>query len=224
MRRTNMSALLTVAAVVALSAGTPARAAGQSVLQRIKTQAAKRVEERKAKVDSAVVKTATGAVDSTLDKTGRAADAVVNKVGSVADTAITRTEHGVRNAFKGGDSSNELAEKLAAQLGTGHAVLREIRFAPNSDVFDPSSLGTIAQLAKALVATPGTFLIEGHTDALSTPAAAQALSEQRAAAVKARLVAEGVPAARLLAVGYGATRPPSDGGADHARIELTRAQ
>ena len=63
---------------------------------------------------------------------------------------------------------------------------------------------------------------------MATPAAAQALSEQRAKAVKARLVAGGVPAARLLAVGYGATRPAegnANGNANgNARIELTRAQ
>jgi outer membrane protein OmpA-like peptidoglycan-associated protein len=42
--------------------------------------------------------------------------------------------------------------------------------------------------------------------------------------VKAHLVAEGVAATRLLAVGYGATRPASDGERGDARIELTRAQ
>ena len=225
MRRAKLSTLVAAAALAALSAA-PARAEAQAVFKKIREQAVRRVEEHKAKVDSSVVRTAAGAVDSTLDKTGRAADAVVSKVGGAADTAISRTEHGVRSALKGGDD-DELAA-LSAQLGAGHAVLRDLHFAPNSDQLDPSADAALARLAKALLAADGVFIVEGHTDPMATPAAAQALSEQRAKAVKARLVAGGVPAARLLAVGYGATRPAegnANGNANgNARIELTRAQ
>ena len=48
--------------------------------------------------------------------------------------------------------------------------------------------------------------------------------KRRAAAVKAQLTAGGVPADRLLAVGYGATRPNSANPQAHARIEVVRAQ
>jgi outer membrane protein OmpA-like peptidoglycan-associated protein len=219
MRHPAISTLLTAVALAV--AVVPARAEAQDLLKKIRDQAVKRVEERKAKVDSAVVKTAAGAVDSTLEKTGRGADAVVSKVGGVAEGAITRTERGVRSALTRDDDSAEL---LAAQLATGHAVVREIRFAANSDQLVESAVAELKRLAKALAATPGTFLIEGHTDSLDTPETARALSERRASAVKAHLVAEGVPAARLLAVGYGAARPAADGGAGNARIELTRAQ
>ena len=225
MRRTKRNLILTMAATLAVASGVPARSAeGQSVLKKIREQASKRVEEHKAKVDSAVVKTATGAVDSTLDKTTRGADAVVNKVGSVADTAITRTERGVRNTLTKSGGADELAAQYAAQLASGHLVLREIKFVPNSDQLDPSSGDAVAQLAKALAGAAGVFLIEGHTDAMPAAAAAQALSQQRAAAVKAQLVTAGVPAERLLSVGYGATRPASDGKGGNARIELTKAQ
>jgi len=50
------------------------------------------------------------------------------------------------------------------------------------------------------------FAIEGHADASGSPALNQALSENRAQAVRAFLVAEGVAAERLEAKGYGAAR------------------
>ena len=53
--------------------------------------------------------------------------------------------------------------------------------------------------------------------------AAQALSEQRAAAVKAALVGAGSSPMQLAAVGYGATRP-IQGAKSNARVEIARTQ
>jgi outer membrane protein OmpA-like peptidoglycan-associated protein len=116
------------------------------------------------------------------------------------------------------------AGPLAEQLGRGRVVLREIHFSPGSDRIDPSSDGLLRELAGALVASAGVFLIEGHTDAMKDAALAQQLSEQRAVAVKARLVSEGVAAGRLLAVGYGASRAAHTDRRHNARIEVTRVQ
>ncbi len=116
------------------------------------------------------------------------------------------------------------AGPLAEQLGRGRVVLREIRFAPGSDRINQSSIAVLRELAQALVASSGVFLIEGHTDASPDAASAQLLSERRAVAVKARLVSGGVAAGRLLAVGYGASRPRRDDGRHNARIEVTRVQ
>jgi outer membrane protein OmpA-like peptidoglycan-associated protein len=113
---------------------------------------------------------------------------------------------------------------LAEQLGQGRVVLREIRFLPGSDRIEESSATVLSELAHALVANSGVFLIEAHTNATSDAAAEQLLSEQRAVAVKARLVSEGVAAGRLLAVGYGASRPERAHGRHNARIEVTRVQ
>jgi OOP family OmpA-OmpF porin len=59
-----------------------------------------------------------------------------------------------------------------------------------------------------------TITIEGHTDSDGVPAENQVLSAQRAAAVLANLVARGVPAADLTAVGLGSTRPMVVGGVE----------
>jgi outer membrane protein OmpA-like peptidoglycan-associated protein len=113
---------------------------------------------------------------------------------------------------------------LAEQLAHGRLVLREIRFAPGSDRINQSSVTLLRGLAQALVTSPGVFLIESHTNPSSDAQSAQLLSERRAAAVKAWLISEGIAAGRLLAVGYGSSRPGRSGGKRNARIEVTRVQ
>lgn len=49
--------------------------------------------------------------------------------------------------------------------------------------------------------------IESHTEAGGDPAASQTLSERRALVVARRLVEKGVDCKRLIAVGFGATKP-----------------
>ena len=80
----------------------------------------------------------------------------------------------------------------------------------------------LERLAKLLRERSGTFLIEAHVDDSGDAAANHALSELRSAVVKARLVAAGVAAERLFAMGLGATRPPTDAKGSWARIEVAR--
>jgi OOP family OmpA-OmpF porin len=51
------------------------------------------------------------------------------------------------------------------------------------------------------------LLVNGHTDRLGTASYNQALSEQRANAVRTYLVQSGIPAKDVRATGYGKTRP-----------------
>ena len=213
--------LLAGAALIGASSVLPAPAQAQSILKRIKDQTMKRVEERRAKLDSTVMKTTGGAVDSAVAKSGRGADAVVTKVGNVANTAIATAEQGVKNVVGAG---SDPAKEMAAKLTAGRAVFEDVRFATGADQLDPSAAEVLTHLAAAIVATPGTFLIEAHTDPIAPPGDAQALSQRRATAVKTQLAANGVPAERLLAVGYGATRPNAANAQANARIEVVRAQ
>ena len=72
------------------------------------------------------------------------------------------------------------------------------------------------------------LVIEGHTDDVGGAAANQALSQQRAEAVKAALVSGyGVDAARLTAKGMGATKPAAPnatpaGRQQNRRVELVK--
>jgi outer membrane protein OmpA-like peptidoglycan-associated protein len=75
--------------------------------------------------------------------------------------------------------------------------------------------------------TAAKLVVEGHTDTVGTPEGNQSLSEQRAQAVVAWLVAHGVRAARLDSRGWGGTQPVADnstvdGRAKNRRVELVK--
>jgi outer membrane protein OmpA-like peptidoglycan-associated protein len=193
--------------VVALS--TPCTTQAQ-LWDRIKSNAAESLEEHKARADSSLEEAAVRAVDSSLEKTGRGLDSGITSVGRVVDTTLNRIEGTAYGMFQG---DGKKAETFAHALASGSLVLREIQFETNSLELTPEGQQVLEQLAEAVRATPGTFLIEGYTDTPGDSAATQALSENRAAAVKASLIGAGIPASRLFAKGRGA-------GQD--RVELSR--
>ena len=118
------------------------------------------------------------------------------------------------------------ADNLELAIAAGRAVLPEMRFSPGTDVLElsaqPLMQNLADQLKKAMSAIPGSkFVIEAHVDSVPN---AQVLSEYRAAAVKKELVGKGVDAARLIALGYGTSRPPQAGSPPTARVEVVRVQ
>ena len=67
--------------------------------------------------------------------------------------------------------------------------------------------------------------IEGHTDSIGTDKYNQALSERRAAAVKAYLVKQGVvDNQKITSVGYGESRPIADNKTKKGRFENRRVE
>jgi outer membrane protein OmpA-like peptidoglycan-associated protein len=67
--------------------------------------------------------------------------------------------------------------------------------------------------------------IEGHTDSIGTDKYNQALSERRAAAVKAYLVKQGVvDNQRITSVGYGESKPIADNKTNKGRFENRRVE
>jgi outer membrane protein OmpA-like peptidoglycan-associated protein len=212
---------LIVPVVLALLVAAPATAEAQGVLKRIRENATKKVDARKAKAEDSVVAAANKMVDSTVEKTGRGVDATVNTVGTVVDTAMNRTERGVASAARSLTGGGP--DRIATELQAGRAVVRELEWVNGTAELAPGAPPIIGRIARAMKATASVYLIEAHTEDLGDPAANQTLAEQRATALKARLVAEGVPATRLFAMAFGATRPPADGGTA-PRIELAKMQ
>ena len=205
--------------------GVPAVASAQ-LGSIIKQRAQKKVTDRKQAAESTLVHATDKAVDSTLEKTGRAVDTVVSKGSVVMDTVINKTSSAVGSAgkaLKGGGGSDH----IAADLATGRAVVAGIKFTTGGTDPTSGSEGALRSLAKALMATQGPYLIEGHVDASGDPAADQTLSQARATAVKAKLVAAGVPEGRLFAMGFGSTRPATGNSSTtsgNARIEVAKMQ
>jgi outer membrane protein OmpA-like peptidoglycan-associated protein len=124
-----------------------------------------------------------------------------------------------------GSVGGEVKRDLAA---SGRATLYGILFDLDSATLRAESKPVLDEVVKVLAAEPGWKLtIEGHTDASGSAAHNQALSEQRAAAVKAYLVSQGVDAARLTTAGFGSSRAVADnaselGRAQNRRVELVK--
>jgi outer membrane protein OmpA-like peptidoglycan-associated protein len=99
-----------------------------------------------------------------------------------------------------------------------------LHFVTNSAELRPESLPLLDSAAAVLIARPRVTLEIGcHTDNRGSPAHGLRLSQDRADAVRAYLIGRGVAPGRLVAKGYGPTRPIADGPiALQRRCELVR--
>ena len=108
---------------------------------------------------------------------------------------------------------------------TGHASVYGIEFDTGKATLRPESEKVLAQVAELLSGHPDWKMkIEGHTDSTGTKVGNQALSQQRAAAMVAWLVKDGIAASRLTAVGFGDTQPVADNGTADGRARNRRAE
>jgi outer membrane protein OmpA-like peptidoglycan-associated protein len=198
------------------------RAADAQIWKTIKDHAKKKAAEKTTEAATRVVETSNGVVDSSLTKTGRGVDTLVNKAGNVADTAMNKTERGVSSVAKSLTGGGGGGDKFKASLAAGRLILADLKFAPGSADVSTDGGKTLDKVAKAILSTDVTYLLESHATDGADAAANQSLSEKRGAAVKARLVVAGVPTTRLFVMSYGATRPAASGTSN--RIEIAKMQ
>jgi OmpA-OmpF porin, OOP family len=108
---------------------------------------------------------------------------------------------------------------------TGHIAVYGIHFDTGKATIQPDSETTLNEIVKLLQENSDLKLrVEGHTDNVGAAAANQSLSEKRAQAVVAWVVAHGVAASRLTASGYGATKPVADNSSDDGRAKNRRVE
>ena len=117
------------------------------------------------------------------------------------------------------DARRETTVQLRAQLKPSRpsvvvkkkaiALRRQISFATGSDEILPNSEPILFEVVDALLRNPGIELVEtqGHTDNSGAHDLNMRLSQKRAEAVQRWLTQHGVEPTRLMAKGYGPTRP-----------------
>jgi OOP family OmpA-OmpF porin len=101
-----------------------------------------------------------------------------------------------------------------------------IRFAFAEARILPASDSLLREIAAQLLLHPefARVALNGHTDDVGLPEANLLLSRRRAEAVRDRLVALGVPAPRLSAEGFGATRPLAPNTTEEGRQQNRRVE
>ncbi|OBY25222.1 OmpA family protein [Leisingera sp. JC1] len=103
-----------------------------------------------------------------------------------------------------GDFSREACTGRFEILSQG----RSVNFAPSTARLDANSRDFLNSLSDIIRRCPGMVVeVGGHTDSQGKAAWNMTLSEKRAAAVNQYLQQKGIPAERLVAVGYGETTP-----------------
>ncbi|NVK14196.1 MAG: OmpA family protein [Rhodobacteraceae bacterium] len=103
-----------------------------------------------------------------------------------------------------GDFSREACTGRFEILSQG----RSVNFAPATARLDANSRDFLNSLSDIIRRCPGMVVeVGGHTDSQGKAAWNMTLSEKRAAAVNQYLQQKGIPAERLVAVGYGETAP-----------------
>lgn len=120
---------------------------------------------------------------------------------------------------------HELTVALSPIKAGETIALRNIFFETSSYALLPASDAEIANLEKLLKATPALRIeLGGHTDDVGDDKANQLLSEQRANAVRDRLLAKGIDPARITAAGYGETKPVVPNDSDEHRALNRRTE
>ncbi|HMB61606.1 MAG TPA: OmpA family protein, partial [Eudoraea sp.] len=90
---------------------------------------------------------------------------------------------------------------------------------------NPESTKVFVDIIRILGEYPNAkFTVEGHTDSVGSEQLNQSLSEKRANSVRDFLIAEGIAADRLTAVGYGESKPIATNNTRAGRAQNRRTE
>ena len=123
------------------------------------------------------------------------------------------------------DSTYEKNIPLQPIEANATLVLKNIFFDVNKFDLQPASQAELDKLVQLLTDNPGLRIeISGHTDNIGKPADNLVLSNNRAKAVVDYLVSKNISAARLVAKGYGETKPIADNKSEEGRSRNRRTE
>ncbi len=118
----------------------------------------------------------------------------------------------------------------APAAGTMLVSLEGTNFDFNKATLRPEAIAKLDHAAQVITDNAGIKVnVEGHTDSVGSDAYNQGLSERRTKSVVDYLVGKGIDAGRLMATGYGESRPvatndTAEGRAQNRRVELVVAE
>ncbi len=122
--------------------------------------------------------------------------------------------------FKG-DASNNGCPKEEVKVYD----YKNIQFEFNSSVLKTSSYAVLETIAQQIKNSGDTkFLVNGHSSAEGTEQRNMALSVDRANAVKAYLVNNGISSGRLMTKGFGEAQPVADNSTESGRVLNRRVE
>jgi len=166
----------------------------------------------------------TSPVEAVKEVAAETTEAVSNLFGTVNDAALEALKS---ISFVAGSAGSQMMEFInGGASGEGRFRFNNLNFPSGSALIDANSQIEVDNIAAILNAYPEVNVkIEGHTDSQGNADANQLLSQQRAEAVKNRLLVEGISETRIAVEGFGAANPidtndTPEGRANNRRIEV----
>jgi len=146
-----------------------------------------------------------------------------------SDPGVTDYSGAQANAIEVGDITSALAVARGTRIEpTAPPTVRlPIFFEFNSTTLRPEAHALLDKVGAALASdelATFRFSVEGHTDSVGSDGFNAQLSRDRAAVVKAYLMAQGVPEERLATSGHGETTPVASNETDDGRQRNRRVE
>jgi outer membrane protein OmpA-like peptidoglycan-associated protein len=203
--------------------------AAQQEADRLRRQAMAREEEAQRFADTAAQERVV------LEQQSAHSDAAAEQAMKLADaraeeTRLARKEAELAAALAGDDSAAGADTGAATAPPPARVVgkrtlytLPGTAFASGSATLAPSAIASLRALFKSIGAKKK-LRVEAHTDDQGSNSVNLALSQRRADAVRQALVATGITAARITAVGRGEAAPVADNGSAEGRARNRRVE
>lgn len=144
-----------------------------------------------------------------------------------ASTVTFNGEGSITSAAKAAPAKIEPAVVKHAKVANGHIEIDEkVQFAVNADTILPASDPLLKDVADTFKEHPEIKKVEiqGHASSEGDAKRNKTLSDLRAKAVMAKLVAGGVDASKLTAKGYGSDKPIADNKTEEGKEKNRRVE